>query len=97
MTTGLGPPRQGRVAPKGPYEGVPGHLQQPLERWLEETYTMREAKVSPMLSSPMDRIGLERLAAYLQIDARGMSTRQILPQHRQPVHRLSWPRWSRGM
>jgi hypothetical protein len=50
-------------------------LYQPLERWLQETYTLAEA--SPMLRNPLDRVGLERLAAHLRIDARGVDTRGL--------------------
>jgi hypothetical protein len=72
VTTSVYPPRQGRSTPDGPYEGVPVHLNQPLERWLEKAYTL--PKTSSMASNRLDRVGLERLAAYLRIDARGMDT-----------------------
>jgi hypothetical protein len=70
VTTSVYRPRQGRPAPDGPHKGVPAHLKQPLERWLEEAYTL--PKTSPILSHPLDRVGLERLAAYLRIDAQGV-------------------------
>jgi hypothetical protein len=76
VTTSVYPPRPGRPAPDGPYEGVPAHLHLPLERWLEEAYTLPQP-TSAMLSRPMDRVGLERLAAHLQIDARGMDARGL--------------------
>jgi hypothetical protein len=77
VTTSVYPPRQGRSAPGGPYEGVPVHLYQPLTRWLEEAYTLPDPGPVAMVSTPMDRVGLERLAAYLQIDCRGVETRGI--------------------
>jgi hypothetical protein len=77
VTTRVYPPRQGRSTPSGPFEGVPPHLYQPLERWLEETYTLSENLPTAMLRNPLDRVGLERLAAHLRIDARGVDTRGL--------------------
>ena len=77
MTTSVYPPRQGRSAVRGPYEGVPPHLYQPLERWFQETYTHSETLPTAMLSNPLDQVGLERLAAHLRIDARGVDTRGL--------------------
>jgi hypothetical protein len=69
------PPRQGRPAPNGPYEGVPVHLYEPLVQWLEAQYTLRSP--SGMLANPLDRVGLERLAIQLRIDARGVDPRGL--------------------
>jgi hypothetical protein len=33
VTTGVFPPRQGRPAPDGPFEGVPAHQREPLRSW----------------------------------------------------------------
>jgi hypothetical protein len=77
VTASVYPPRQGRPAPDGPYEGVPAHLYQPLVRWLKDAYTLPETPPTAMLSSPLDQAGLERLTTHLRIDARGVDARGV--------------------
>jgi hypothetical protein len=58
------PPRHGRPAPCGPFEGVPDHLRGQLERWLHDMYidqVTRKYKIKAM----------ERLAALVHIDVQG--------------------------